>query len=89
MRLKEKIAGFFMDQGFKIILAGFAISAAGIIMYMQAQHQSGIMRKVAFGIAAAGIGVYVIGRIGIIAQQRRARRLHSKALEGSQEKETA
>lgn len=78
--MKEKVAAFFLDNGFKIMMTGFAVSAAGIVWFIREQHRNQFLRKIAFGMTAAGIALYIIGRICVIVQQRRARRLREQAL---------
>ena len=73
MAAMGKIAAFFLEQSFKIMLTGFAVSAVGIIMYIKMQHKNIVLEKIAFGITATGIGLWLIGRIGIVVQQRRIR----------------
>jgi hypothetical protein len=75
----EKITSFLLAHGFKIMIAGFAISAAGMILLIQAQHKNMMLQNVAFGMVGTGLGLYVIGRIFIIGKQRRARKLREQA----------
>ena len=75
-----KIASFFLEQSFKIMITGFAVSGAGIIMYIKMQHKNVLLEKIAFGITSTGIGLWLIGRIGIIVLQRRVRRQREQLL---------
>lgn len=75
-----KIAAFFLEQSFKIMITGFVVSGAGIIMYIKMQHKNALLEKIAFGITATGIGLWLIGRIGIIVLQRRVRRQREQLL---------
>jgi hypothetical protein len=81
----EKVTSFLLDHAFKIMIAGFAFSAAGMIMVIQAQHKNPVLGKIGFGIAATGLGLYVIGRIGVIGAQRRAKKLREQSLEDATE----
>lgn len=75
----EKIIAFFLEQSFKIMITGFAISAAGIIVYIKMQHKNVLLEKTAFGITAFGIGLWLFGRICIIINQRRMRKQREQA----------
>ena len=75
-----KIASFFLEQSFKIMITGFAVSGAGIIMYIKMQHKNALLEKIAFGITSTGIGLWLIGRIGIVVLQRRVRRQREQLL---------
>jgi glucose uptake protein GlcU len=79
----DKMADFFLRQSFKIMIAGFVISAAGVIMFIKMQHKDRVLENTAFTIAAIGIGLWLIGRIGIILQQRKARKQREQALRDS------
>jgi len=70
----DKIAGFFLYHSFKIMISGFVISTAGILMYIKMQHKNVLLEKTAFGITAFGIGLWLFGRICIIINQRRMRK---------------
>lgn len=75
----EKIIAFFLEQSFKIMITGFAISAAGIIVYIKMQHKNFLLEKLAFGISALGIGLWLFGRICIIINQRMIRKQREQA----------
>jgi hypothetical protein len=83
----EKITDFLLAHGFKIMIAGFALSAAGMILLIQAQHNNVSLQHVAFGLVGTGLGLYVIGRIFVIGAQRRTRKLREQARENSSEEE--
>ena len=85
--MKDKIADFFLVHGFKIMLTGFSLSAVGIIIYIKMQHSPGRTRELGGILVAVGIGLYIIGRICVIAQNRRERKLRRQAAEGPAEKE--
>jgi hypothetical protein len=84
----DKIAGFFLRHSFKIMIAGFFISTAGILMYIKMQHKNVLLEKVAFGITAFGIGLWLFGRICIIINQRRTRKEREQTLKESTGPET-
>jgi uncharacterized membrane protein YecN with MAPEG domain len=72
--MKEIIVSFYLAHSFKIMMVGFALSAAGIIVYSQVQHKDPVLRTAGFALTATGIGIYIIGRIGLILQRRQARK---------------
>lgn len=69
------------------MLSGFSISAVGIILYIKTQHAPGRLRELGGTLVAVGIGLYIIGRISVIGQNRRARKERMQAAEGLSEKE--
>jgi hypothetical protein len=80
----EKIVTFFLEQSFKIMITGFVMSTAGLIMYIKMQHKNPLLEKIAWGTAATGLGFWLIGRIGIAVLQRRRRKEESS---GTSDKE--
>jgi hypothetical protein len=84
--MKEKIAAFFLNHCFKIMIAGFAISAVGVVMYIQAQHGNVVLRKISFSLTVTGLALYIIGRIGVIVGQRRSRKLRRETLKDVEER---
>lgn len=89
MPVKDKIIDFFLVHGFQIMLAGFSLSAVGIILYIKMQHSPGRTRELGGTLVAIGIGLYLIGRISVIAYNRRERKLRRQAAESPAEKESA
>lgn len=85
--MKDRIIAFLLDHGFKIMLTGFSLSAVGIIIYIKMQHAPGRLRELGGTLVAVGIGLYIIGRISVIGQNRRARKQRMQAAEGPSEKE--
>lgn len=85
--MKDKILDFFLTHGLKIMLTGFGISAAGIIIYIKMQHTPGKIRELGGTLVAIGIGLYIIGRICVVAENHRQRRLRRQAAESTVEKE--
>lgn len=77
----KSIREFYLAHCFKILISGFALSALGIILYSQVQHKDPVLSKVAFGITAAGIGIYIIGRAGLIIQRRKARKQREERID--------
>jgi hypothetical protein len=81
--MKDAILAFFLNNSFRIMIIGFSISAAGIIFYSQVQRKDPVLSKLAFAVTAAGIGIYIVGRIALVIQRRQARQKQHKALKAS------
>lgn len=81
--MKESIVSFYLAHSFKIMLTGFALSAAGIILFSQTQHKDPLLSTVGFSLTASGVGIYIIGRIGLILQRRQAKKKQDQAQGGS------
>lgn len=79
----DTIVAFFLRQSFKIMVTGFVISTAGVIMYIKMQHKDSVLKNAAFIIAAIGIGLWLVGRIGIVLQQRKLRKQREQTLSNS------
>jgi hypothetical protein len=77
--IMDKIADFFLRQSFKVMMTGFVISTAGVIMYIKTQHKNRVLENAAFTITAIGIGLWLIGRIGIVLQRRKLRKQREQA----------
>ena len=82
---------FYLAHCFKILIIGFALSAVGIIVYAQVQHKDPLWSKIAFSLTASGIGIYIIGRVGLVLQRRKARKGRDTLVSGavSKQKEEA
>lgn len=81
------VKAFWLKQGLKIMLAGFFLSAAGILFYIKTQHGDPDQRTISFGITVAGIAIYAIGRIGVLLERHRIRREHDTMQDGSEKEE--
>ncbi|MBN2036946.1 MAG: hypothetical protein JW768_09420 [Chitinispirillaceae bacterium] len=77
--MKDKIYNFILEHSFKIMIAGFAVSAIGIIFYSQVQRKDPQLSTIAFATTAAGIAIYLVGRIALVVQRRKERRERMKA----------
>jgi hypothetical protein len=86
--MKDKIIDFFLTHGFKIMLAGFTLSALGIVLYIRMQHSPGQIRQLGGTLVVAGIGLYVIGRVSVIGQNRRDRKTRIQTAESAIKKES-
>jgi|WetSurMetagenome_2_1015567.scaffolds.fasta_scaffold16910_6 hypothetical protein len=76
--MKGSITSFYLAQSFRIMIIGFALSAAGIILFSQVHHKDPLLSTVGFSLTAVGIGIYIIGRIGVIMQRRQAKKRHDQ-----------
>jgi hypothetical protein len=85
--VKEKLTDFFLIHGFKIMIAGFSLSAVGIILYIKMQHSPGRIRELGGTLVVIGIGLYLVGRICVIAQNRRLRKSRIQAAESAVQKD--
>ncbi|MCU0608243.1 MAG: hypothetical protein MUF22_00550 [Chitinispirillaceae bacterium] len=88
----EKVKSFLATHGFTIMISGFSISAAGILLYMyftQPQHFNRLYSSIAFDATCTGIGFYVIGRIGVIIQRQKLRQEKRDGLRNSMQKDDA
>jgi hypothetical protein len=72
--MKDSIVSFYLAHSFKIMMTGFALSAAGIILFSQVHHKDPLLSTVGFSLTAVGIGIYILGRIGVIMQRRQAKK---------------
>ena len=72
--MKDSIGNFILAHCFKIMVTGFALSAIGIILYSEMIQKDPLMRQIGFIVAVTGIGIYLIGRIGVIIQRRKIRK---------------
>jgi hypothetical protein len=70
----EKIAAFFLEKSFKIMVSGFVVMSAGLIIFIKIQHKNPAFEKTAIGITACGAGLWFVGRICVILHQRRLRK---------------
>jgi hypothetical protein len=83
--LFEKLKGFFLANGLKIMLAGFTISAIGIIFYIKMQHDNPDLRKIAFGTTVAGVVMYMAGRVGVFIERREQRKRRERRVLDSED----
>jgi uncharacterized membrane protein len=77
--MKDSIVSFYVAHSFKIMMIGFALSAAGIIVYSQVHNKNPLLSTVGFSLTAVGIGIYIIGRIGVIMQRRQVKKRQDQA----------
>jgi hypothetical protein len=74
LRLFENLKSAFLANGLKIMLAGFAVSAIGIVFYIKMQYGNPGLRKIAFATTCAGIVIYLAGRVCVALDRRKQRR---------------
>jgi len=85
--VKDKILAFFLTHGFKIMLSGFSLSVIGIIIYIKMQHTPGPLRQLGGTFVLIGIGVYILGRILVISQNRKLRKERMQEADGTMHKD--
>lgn len=78
----KKIYTYLSEHGFVIMICGFALAVASLLIYMQTRYRGTVTPQVAFGCTIFGFVVYVIGRIFLATSRKRNRQtLRSQALE--------
>jgi hypothetical protein len=68
----EKLTAFFLKQSFKIMISGFVITTAGIVVFIKMQHTA--FEKTGSAVTICGLCVWLFGRVCIVIQRRRSRR---------------
>jgi hypothetical protein len=68
----EKLAAFFLNHSFKIMISGFVVTTVGIIFFIKMQHTPN--ESTGFAVTVGGLCLWLFGRICIIIERRRARR---------------
>jgi hypothetical protein len=68
----QKIGEFLLEQSFKIMISGFVITSIGIFFFIKMQNTP--QERAGFTVTACGLCVWLIGRVGIIIERRRARK---------------
>ena len=80
----EKIGAFFLEQSFKIMISGFVVTSAGMLLFIKMQHKNPALEKTALAVIGFGIGLWLIGRICIVFQNRRLRKKAAQETAGSE-----
>jgi hypothetical protein len=78
----RKLTAFFLEQSFKIMISGFVITSAGMLLFIKMQHKNLALEKTALAVIGLGIGFWLIGRIGIVLQNRRLRKKAAREAAG-------
>lgn len=68
--MANKVVDFLSTHGFKIMLAGFGISAVGLVLYIKYQFEDPVIAQYAFGVTIAGFCMYVFGRVFVFINRR-------------------
>jgi hypothetical protein len=84
--VKDKIFDFFLAHGFKVMMTGFSLSVIGLLLYIKMQRGPGHLKGLGFTLVATGMALYIIGRISVIAQNRRDRKVRRQEANDSVEK---
>ena len=82
----EKLKALYLKHGLKIMLAGFSLSAIGILLYIK-MHRGTPGSKIGFALVIAGLVLYVIGRVGVVLERRAAGREREKLQSGTDEED--
>jgi len=84
----KKITEFVISNCFTIMLAGMFVAVSGVITYMfinTPRYAGTPLPHVVMAVAIVGFTTYFIGRVGLVANRRRAQRRPSAELESADE----
>jgi uncharacterized membrane protein YqjE len=70
----KKIVDAIGKSGLTLMLAGMIVTIVSLVILIQYKFAPGPEKKVAIAAACAGIGLYLVGRIGLIMDRRKERR---------------
>jgi|WetSurMetagenome_2_1015567.scaffolds.fasta_scaffold1452288_1 hypothetical protein len=88
--MKEKLGELYFKHCFKIMIGGFSLCAIGCLIFIAVKPPDIVLRKISFSTVIAGFAFYIIGRVGIILNQRRARkRREALPVDDNEEKDDA
>jgi uncharacterized membrane protein len=65
-------AAFLLKQSFKIMLSGFAVAMAGIIVFIAKQNTP--LEKTGFIVTFCGLCIWFFGRVCLVIERRRQKR---------------
>jgi len=71
----KKVVDFIKERGLAIMLSGMFTVIVGVMAYMviiNTYLRHSAMRQAAVVLVFVGLGVYIIGRVSVAAQRRRA-----------------
>jgi hypothetical protein len=60
------------------MVSGFVVLSAGAILFVKSQNKNPTLEKIALGIAAFGVALWLSGRVCVIIQRHRARRVREQ-----------
>ena len=69
----KKVYEYVSTHGIILMIAGFLIAVAGLLVYMQTRFYGSAIPKIAFGSTIAGFAIYVVGRFFVATNRRRKR----------------
>lgn len=72
--MANPIMNFLTTHGFKVMLAGFGISAVGLVFYIKYRFEDPIIAQYAFGVTIAGFCIYVLGRIFVFINRKKQKK---------------
>ena len=77
--MKEFITKFLADHGFKFFISGFILALVGLVLFKLVKTSQPLVHAAGFYMVWTGIAAYIVGRIGVVLQNRRARKLRIEA----------
>lgn len=69
----KKFYEYISTHGIILMIAGFLVAVAGLLVYMQTRFYGSALPRIAFGCTIAGFALYVIGRFFVATNRRRKR----------------
>ena len=69
--MANPLMNFFTTHGFKVMLAGFGISAVGLLFYIKYRFEDPVIAQYAFAATVAGFCVYVLGRVFVFVNKKK------------------
>jgi hypothetical protein len=70
----KKAWDFISDRGYIFMAAGICIVIVAAVMLVKDRQAGEVPGAYIWPLAATGLGVYIIGRIGVMSRNRRDRR---------------
>ena len=70
----KKVISFFCTYGLYFMIIGFIVATTGLLVLMRFRYVGGIGKQAGIYAAAAGLAIYVAGRIGVVCNRRRSSR---------------
>ena len=70
----KKIWSFISEHGYGFMLAGMGIVVIAGIMLMRTRQAGGFLGPYVWPVALAGLGIYILGRVGIALKSAAGRK---------------
>jgi uncharacterized membrane protein len=78
MAVVRAIKEFVAERGFTLMISGFAVAAAGVLLYAYLRYNPRFNAPLylypAMGLAVLGFAIYFTGRISVYMQRNRSKR---------------